>query len=308
MGALVGRLRETFDPAPVITVALEGMRMAEAGAFAALDPCVHCGFCLPACPTYLATGDEADSPRGRIVLMRALERGDVAADDGALLQHIDACLGCRGCEPVCPSGVGYGRGPGSGAQILAEQRGLRPKARAILAVFRHRWLWRPLFARRAGSAPPGVPARLAGRTRSASTLACWQPSAPVRSPHARLARAGRAPLSRPIRRRTVALFRGCVMDTVFRHVNDATRRTLEANGYRVVEGSVRVAAGRCMSMPAIGAGAKALARGRMCRPLRHQADFIVINSAGCGALLKDYGHLLGTDERAGFAATGAGRE
>ncbi|MBA3659068.1 MAG: 4Fe-4S dicluster domain-containing protein, partial [Gemmatimonadales bacterium] len=67
--------------------------------FSALDPCVHCGFCLPACPTYLATGDEADSPRGRIVLMRALERGELDAHDDALNQHLDACLGCRGCEP-----------------------------------------------------------------------------------------------------------------------------------------------------------------------------------------------------------------
>jgi glycolate oxidase iron-sulfur subunit len=75
-----------------------------------LQPCVHCGFCLPACPTYLATGDESDSPRGRIVLMRALERNEIGADDAALVEHLDACLGCRGCEPVCPSGVAYGRG------------------------------------------------------------------------------------------------------------------------------------------------------------------------------------------------------
>jgi glycolate oxidase iron-sulfur subunit len=70
-----------------------------------LAPCVHCGFCLPASPTYIATGDEADSPRGRIVLMRALERGEIPPHDSALVQHLDACLGCRGCEPVCPSGV-----------------------------------------------------------------------------------------------------------------------------------------------------------------------------------------------------------
>src|SRR6266487_6478564 len=79
--------------------------MSDRGGFEALDACVHCGFCLQACPTFLATGDEADSPRGRIELMRALEAGELAPDDPALALHLDRCLGCRGCEPVCPSGV-----------------------------------------------------------------------------------------------------------------------------------------------------------------------------------------------------------
>ena len=96
--------------------------------YSSLDPCVHCGFCLPACPTYLATGDEADSPRGRIVLMRALERGELAADDPALVQHLDACLGCLGCEPVCPSGVGYGRGIETAREQLFAARRLPPLA------------------------------------------------------------------------------------------------------------------------------------------------------------------------------------
>src|SRR3989442_4531564 len=84
--------------------------MAERGGFEALGTCVHCGFCLQACPTFLATGDEADSPRGRIELMRALEAGELAPDDPYLGIHLDRCLGCRGCQPVCPSGVGYGHG------------------------------------------------------------------------------------------------------------------------------------------------------------------------------------------------------
>src|SRR5688572_20830094 len=102
-----------------------------------LAPCVHCGFCLPACPTYLATGDEADSPRGRIVLMRALERNEIGSGDDALMQHLDACLGCRGCEPVCPSGVAYGRGLELARERLFEERGLPPLARTVLGVFRH---------------------------------------------------------------------------------------------------------------------------------------------------------------------------
>src|SRR5256885_1280325 len=107
--------------------------MTERGGFEALDTCVHCGFCLQACPTFLATGDEADSPRGRIDLMRALEAGELAPDDPALRLHLDRCLGCRGCEPVCPSGVGYGRGIEAARAVLATRR--RPPALARAALW-----------------------------------------------------------------------------------------------------------------------------------------------------------------------------
>ena len=114
--------------------------------WAALDPCVHCGFCLPACPTYLATGDESDSPRGRIMLMRALERGEIPANDPALVEHLDACLGCRGCEPVCPSGVAYGRGLETARETLARANSFSLRARAILAVVRRAVLGRAIFS------------------------------------------------------------------------------------------------------------------------------------------------------------------
>src|SRR5512135_3490891 len=108
----------------------EGVAVSEAASgYQALDPCVHCGFCLPACPTYLATGDEADSPRGRIVLMRALERGQIGPKNEGLVTHLDACLGCPGCEPVCPSGVGYGRGLEAARAQLFRARGLPAMAR-----------------------------------------------------------------------------------------------------------------------------------------------------------------------------------
>src|SRR5215212_791632 len=133
------------------------------GSYSALDPCVHCGFCLPACPTYLATGDEGHSPRGRIVLMRALERGEMDADDPALLEHLDACLGCRGCEPVCPSGVGYGRGLEAARVQLGRANGFSAMARGGLGVFRLEWLLWPVFTAARWLRALGVPGRLAGK-------------------------------------------------------------------------------------------------------------------------------------------------
>src|SRR2546430_16381024 len=97
--------------------------MIERGGFEALDACVHCGFCLQACPAFLATGDEADSPRGRIELMRALEAGELGVEDRFLTLHLDRCLGCRGCEPVCPSGVGYGHGLEAAPERVSRARG-----------------------------------------------------------------------------------------------------------------------------------------------------------------------------------------
>src|SRR5262244_3794856 len=80
-----------------------------AGQRAGLDACVHCGFCLQACPTYVNLEDENDSPRGRIVLMRAVVEGELPLDDASVRTHIDRCLGCRACETACPSGVPYGQ-------------------------------------------------------------------------------------------------------------------------------------------------------------------------------------------------------
>ena len=132
------------------------------GGFAALDSCVHCGFCLQACPTFLATGDEADSPRGRIELMRALERGDLAPDDPFVELHLDRCLGCRACEPVCPSGVGYGQGLEAARAVMAGARPLPWSARAALAAFTTPTLSRILYALGRVLRATGLPRRFAG--------------------------------------------------------------------------------------------------------------------------------------------------
>jgi glycolate oxidase iron-sulfur subunit len=268
--------------------------------YSSLDPCVHCGFCLPACPTYLATGDEADSPRGRIVLMRALERGELAADDPALVQHLDACLGCLGCEPVCPSGVGYGRGIETAREQLFAARRLPPVARLVLAIFRREWLWRPLFTLSRIFRATGIPALLSGGGRLGFSMGMLAATVPAKRPVTLSEAKGPSPdawRNHP----TVALFRGCVMDTLFRHVHDATRRTLEANGYTVVEPEGQACCGALHEHAGDRAAAEALARENIAA-LAGSADYVVVNSAGCGALLKGYGHLLGTEAAAELAA------
>ncbi len=266
-----------------------------------LAPCVHCGFCLPACPTYIATGDEADSPRGRIVLMRALERGEIGADDAALVQHLDACLGCRGCEPACPSGVAYGRGLEQARERLFEAHGLPPLARAVLALFEHERLWRPLFQMARLFRATGIPALLSGSGRLGFGMGMLASSRPASAgpSEAKAPRSARG--ANGERRPTVALFRGCVMDTLFTHVNDATRRTLEANGYEVVSVADQACCGALHEHAGDRAAAEELAR-RNVAALEGSADYIVVNSAGCGALLKDYGHLLGEDSARRTAA------
>jgi glycolate dehydrogenase iron-sulfur subunit len=288
--------------------------------YSALDPCVHCGFCLPACPTYLVTGDEGHSPRGRIVLMRALERGEISAADAALNDHLDACLGCRGCEPVCPSGVGYGRGLEAAREQLFTHRGVSSLARLVLGVFRHRIFWRPLFTLSRALRASRLPALLAGSDRLGFGMGMLAASAELREKPEWVGQRGSGAAGRPLTASsssleapappppgpaaslTVALFRGCVMDTLFDHVHRATRRTLEANGYRVIEVEEQACCGALHEHAGDRAGAQALAETNL-TSFGGKADFVVVNSAGCGALLKDYGHLLGSEEAAQFAAT-----
>jgi len=269
--------------------------------YSSLDPCVHCGFCLPACPTYLATGDESDSPRGRIVLMRALERGEIAASDEGLVQHLEACLGCLGCEPVCPSGVGYGRGIQAAREQLFAARRLSPLAATVLGIFSRSSLWRPLFTLSRWLRATGLPSFAAGSGRLGFGMGMLAASGKANFGPTTASTVG--PVAEPSARGgpTVALFRGCVMHTLFGHVHDATRRTLEANGYRVVAPDGQVCCGALHEHAGDRAAAQALARINVAA-LVQSADYVVVNSAGCGALLKDYGHLLDTDEAHALAA------
>lgn len=287
--------------------------------YAALDPCVHCGFCLPACPTYLATGDENDSPRGRILLMRALEAGELPPHDPALRHHLDACLGCRGCEPVCPSGVGYGRALETARADLAAANGLPPMSRAILAVFRSPWLWRPALTLLRWLRASGLAARLAGKSRIGfgMGMVAGGPDRPMaRGPGGqRAGRPGGQPAGRPggqrasrpdgpaasstgapADRRTgplrVALFRGCVMDTLYAHVHDATVAALAAGGHVVVEVPGQECCGALHAHAGALGDARALAARNITAFDRMPCDLVAVTSAGCGALLRDYAHLV----------------
>ena len=262
--------------------------------FTALDPCVHCGFCLPACPTYLATGDENDSPRGRIVLMRALERGEIPATDPALREHLDLCLGCRGCEPVCPAGVGYGAGLTAARERLTAENGLSRRARIVLSVFRKESRWRPVFTLARWLRATRIPSLLASRSglgfamgQLASTSSRrFEQGRGVEASSRRDAEQRRdaEPSSRQ-GAETVALFRGCVMDVLFQSVHQATRRTLAANGYRVIE----VEGQTCCGALHDHAGDLATGHDLLTRNAQRfigKADFLVVNSAGCGAHLR----------------------
>jgi len=264
------------------------------GGFEGLDACVHCGFCLQACPTFLATGDEADSPRGRIELMRGLERGDIAATDIALAYHLDRCLGCRGCEPVCPSGVHYGHGLEAARSRITAARGTPRLARLALWALTTPGVsgvvyW---FARLLRSV---LPRSVAGWGRIRFGLGMLAATKPEGWNVGTLESGATSRSNLPTFQHSALLFRGCVMEGLFSHVHDATRRTLAVNGYQVHEVPGQVCCGALHAHAGLLEEARALARINIAA-FGDGDEPIVVNSAGCGALMKEYGHLVG-DER-----------
>ena len=276
----------------------------ERGGFEGLDACVHCGFCLQACPTFLATGDESDSPRGRIELMRGLERGDLAATDAALLYHLDRCLGCRGCEPVCPSGVQYGRGLEAARSRITATRSVSRLTRLALWTLTRPGISGLVYRLARLLRATGLPRLLAGWGRlgfSMGMLAATKPAASEAAARKAAAKTPRRPFAAPSPPLAALLFRGCVMDGLFSHIHDATVRTLGVNGYHVREVPGQICCGALHAHAGLLDEARTLARTNV-GAFGDGEEPIVVNSAGCGALMKEYGHLLGDEHGARFAA------
>ncbi len=276
-----------------------------------LMPCVHCGFCLPACPTYTRLGDEADSPRGRLHLMGAVVEGRLDAADDAFQTHIDRCLGCRACETVCPSGVEYGLLLEAARSVAIDARPVGFMTRALLSVFgsdgtRSVALWFGRLLRGSGLA------RLlmsvlpdAAFLRSARLgLAMLVASGPSRRLALSGSRSDKAPPPAPTTAGAhVALLKGCVQQGLFSRVNRATERTLAANGATLVEARNQGCCGALHAHTGDVSGAQRLAKRNIVAFEQSGADLIAVNAAGCGAAMREYGHLL-TDQPE-WAARGA---
>jgi len=272
--------------------------------------CVHCGLCLEACPTYVATGDENDSPRGRIYLMRAVKEQRLAADSNTFESHIDRCLGCRACESACPAGVQYGQLlEAARAEIKEAQKKPAGVYRLLYFVLRRVWLQprrlRAAFAlarvmRDSGFAKlllrTGIAREISGQfefglallegsrgmTRADEDGAGGMPANPDLSEHDAGA--------------TTMLFKGCVTEALFKRVNEATQRVLQVNGCRMLSPDVQVCCGALHAHAGDLEGARTLARQNIQAFEINDAP-IVTNAGGCGAMLASYSHLLADDEQ-----------
>jgi glycolate oxidase iron-sulfur subunit len=257
-----------------------------------IDACVHCGFCLPTCPTYLLWGEEMDSPRGRIYLMKAALEGR-AAMAPSFVRHFDSCLGCMACVTACPSGVQYG--PlieRTRAQIERRYpRGVWDRAfRALLFALlpypgRLRIALAPLAL--VGGLLKSLP--LPSRLRSLIALA-----PPVSWRSLTTSVAEETPAAGPARLK-VGLLTGCVQRLAFPQVNQATINVLAAEGCTVASPGAQ----GCCGALSLHAGrieqARALARENIAVFERAGVDRIVVNAAGCGSCMKEYGDLFADD-------------
>jgi glycolate oxidase iron-sulfur subunit len=267
---------------------------------ALIDDCVHCGFCLPACPTYVLWGEEMDSPRGRIYMMKKSTQGEAPLDQRFRL-HMDNCLGCMACMTACPSGVQYDKLiEDTRAQV--ERNIPRPIAdtlfrKLLFATFpyanRLRLLALPmLLYQRSGLQrlirATGVLRLLPKRMAAMESLLPQVPANLFQHLPTHVA-ATSAP------RRRVGMLSGCVQQVFFQHVNEATARVLAAEGCEVFIPPSQPCCGALMVHSGLEDQAAHLARQMIAAFESANVDTVVINAAGCGSTMKEYGHILRDD-------------
>ena len=262
-----------------------------------ISACVHCGFCLPTCPTFAVLGVEMDSPRGRIRLMKTVWEHRLGADAPGLEDHISKCLDCRACETACPSGVEYGKlVEGARSQIVVArprspiERLIRTAAfewllphRRVLGVF----ATLSITAKRLGFGSLMRASRLGVARRLADLLDLL----PDRATARRLPRTA----TRSGSRGRVAMLEGCVMGSVFGETNAATARVLARNGVEVVPTAGQTCCGALHAHAGERELARDLARRNIAAFEHVAADAVIVNAAGCGAAMKEYGWLLKDD-------------
>jgi len=274
---------------------------------ALLADCVHCGFCLPACPTYVLWGEEMDSPRGRIYMMQKASEGNAPLDQ-TFRQHMDNCLGCMACMTACPSGVQYDKLiEDTRAQVernIPRSTGDSLFRRMLFAIFPHparlRAMAGPLLVyQRSGlqrlvrwsGLLTLVPKRFAA-------MEALLPVVPARF-------ASRMPVrtaAQGTTRLRVGMLTGCVQQVFFAHVNAATARVLAAEGCEVIAPADQPCCGALMVHSGLEEQAAAMARKIIAIFERAEVDAIAINAAGCGSTMKEYGHLLRDDPEWGERA------
>lgn len=285
----------------VIEVGPTGVKLSQA----LLDSCIHCGLCLPACPTYLATGRESESPRGRIYLINKWQEEGGALEPRAI-EHLESCLGCLGCQTACPSGVNY-------EEILNQTRPALAERRSGLTRFIMRFSFAQLLPHYGRLKILGMLLRMVQMLKLDTMvaglpfikngspgglmrkIADFQMFTPVVPPHRPLPSKSipQAKNSSSSNDRSASLFSGCVMDVFYNHVNHAALQVMVRQGT-----TVTVPAQTCCGALALHAGENDIALDLARKNIslfENSGDNIVVTSAGCGAMLKHYGHLLEDD-------------
>lgn len=265
-----------------------------------LAQCIHCGLCLPACPTYAIFGTEMDAPRGRIALMRAASDGRVSPEDfkAAFSRHILLCLACRACETACPSGVQYGALVEEARRVVENNRRMGAAERflrwvgteqlmthlgLLKAVARLMWVYEKSGVQRLVRALDFLP----------QTLKAMEGILPP-------LRLSFTPLDRALpaagaRRGRLLFFTGCIQEGFLAPVNAATVRVLQRNGYEVVAPGQQVCCGAAHLHLGDKEGARQLARRNIDAFQQEGFEAIICNAGGCGLALKEYSHLLADD-------------